>query len=221
MTQLDLTSWSLIHRAAVGKGASRERFARRYSGVIQGYFAARWRLPIAHEHVQDASQDVFVDCFKPGGALTHADAKKGQFRRFLYGVCKHIAISIERRLVRRTEHAVSHADRVDSDPSLSQSFDRAWARAIVKDAAALARERARGHETRTMGLLVMELRVAHDLPPREIAVRLGRGVHEIYELLRRAKLDLRAAFLEILAEHNPGASEGALKRRCLEIVRDL
>ena len=91
----------------------------------------------------------------------------------------------------------------------------------MKDAAALARERARGHETRTMGLLVMELRVAHDLPPREIAVRLGRDVHEIYELLRRAKLDLRAAFLEILAEHNPGASEGALKRRCLEIVGDL
>ena len=67
MPSPDATCWTLIRDAGGGDPAARERFARAYLPVVKAYLAARWRA--ARHSVEDAAQDVFVECFKNGGLL--------------------------------------------------------------------------------------------------------------------------------------------------------
>ena len=56
--------------AADGRAVDRAEFARRYAPVIRAYLGARWRGNGLAQEVDDAVQDVFVDCFSENGALT-------------------------------------------------------------------------------------------------------------------------------------------------------
>ncbi len=54
----------MIRDAAAGDPAGREEFAQRYLGVIRAYLAARWRGAALREDIDDATQAVFVECFR-------------------------------------------------------------------------------------------------------------------------------------------------------------
>jgi RNA polymerase sigma-70 factor (ECF subfamily) len=132
------TRWTLIQRAAAESPADREAFA---------HLRARWRSPALAGEIDDAMQQVFVDCFKPDGALGRADpAQAGGFRAFLYGVVRNVARGIERARATGPRQPSDSAP-IDAlpadDESLAQVFDRAWASAVLRDAAALQLERAR------------------------------------------------------------------------------
>ena len=88
MTSPDLTCWTLIRDAAAGDPAAREWFARVYLPVVTAYLAARWRS--TRHGVDDASQDVFVECFRAGGVLEKADPLRG-FRAVLLGAVRNVA----------------------------------------------------------------------------------------------------------------------------------
>ena len=71
MTDPDVTCWTLIHDAADGNANARDQFARLYDPVIRAYLGNRWKHSL--HSVDDAVQDVFVELFKPGGALGKVD----------------------------------------------------------------------------------------------------------------------------------------------------
>ena len=226
LTHLDVTSWSLIKRAAAGNPADRDAFAARYQQVVGAFFCARWKLPLDHYEVQDAAQEVFLECFKENGVLQRADPESGNaFRAFLYGVARRVAARVEHRISSRREQDADTAIRLEaienSEVTLSRAFDRAWARLVTTEAGKLAFAREKDRPVRRQGLLALQLRFAKGLPPREIAKRLDMDVATVYERLRGAKKDFRAAFLEVMAAYNPDATEAELVKRCRELAAQL
>ena len=221
MTRFDTTHWSVVLGAAEGDDAAREAFCQTYGRVIRSYLCARWRLPFEHENVDEGIQEVFLECFKEKGALTRADPER-PFRAFLYGVTSNTAVTLERRWRRRDrDHGVSgfDPDRVERDEAtLSQVFDREWARMVGQEARALFARRSAEGDASGRRAKCLELRYQRGLPPREIASQLDVKVERIYEMLHQAKADYRAALLEVMAQHHPGATKADLERICGELA---
>ena len=97
MEMQETTCWTMIQGAARGGAEDRERFAVRYAPVVRAYLEARWgNTPLA-EFLDDAVQEVFVECFKQDGVLDRADdIRFGNFRQFLLGVVRNVALRIEK-----------------------------------------------------------------------------------------------------------------------------
>jgi RNA polymerase sigma-70 factor (ECF subfamily) len=101
MPTSESTCWTVIRAAAAGSPADREELARRYLGVVRAYLAARWRGSGLRSDLDDAVQEVFVECFRSGGALEAAGAGRvPSFRAFLYGVIRNVARRFECRPAR-------------------------------------------------------------------------------------------------------------------------
>lgn len=205
----------------------KESFAQRYGPVLRAYLAARWRLPTDHERVEDATQEIFLQCFKKGGALERAEpGKGGGFRAFIYGVARNIATMAERSYHRRRDSGALSKDAVEwaeleaDEPSLSQVFDKAWAVMVTREARDLMARRAKDDSARRR-LAALELRYQEHKPPREIADHIGQDVTQVYELLRRARQEYRVALLEIMAAYHPHAGEQELEERCVELLQVL
>ena len=140
MPTSESTCWTMIRAAAAGDPAEREELARRYLGVVRAYLAARWRGTALREELDDATQAVFVECFRQGGVLDAAGSGRVPgFRAFLYGVIRNVARRFESRPVRAADPLPEIAT---DDASQSRLFDRTWAQAIMAEAAELQRDRA-------------------------------------------------------------------------------
>src|SRR5215213_7335839 len=137
MPASESTCWTVIRGAAAGSPADREELARRYLGVIRAYLGARWRVSGLRTDLDDAVQEVFVECFRSGGALEAAvSGRVPNFRAFLYGVVRNVA----RRFEGRPARAAGPLAEVPADEeSLSRTFERSWARALMAEAAGLQR----------------------------------------------------------------------------------
>ena len=203
----------MIRGAAAGRSEDKEEFARRYLPVVRAYLGARWRdLPLLGE-IDDAAQDVFLDCFKEHGALGRADpARPGGFRAYFYGVVRNVARRVEERRGQRREGqgpAEFDLDRVAAaGTSLSDIFDRAWGLAIVKQARARQAERAAQRGRRAQRRLdLLRLRLEDGLPIREIAQRWELDPALLHREYRRARMEFKEALLEVVAFHRPGPPE--------------
>jgi len=222
--RFDSTSWSLVTSAASGNRADGDAFTRQYAPLIRRYLAARWNLASQHDQVVEGCQEVLMQLFKPDGALAKADRTAGEFRGFLYGVVRNVALMIERKERRRrrlvgSESAFDPETVEDSEATLSQVFDRGWAEMLAEEAR--RRLAVRLGEERRDAYTCLELRYVDGLPPREIAKRVGRDVKEIYQLLRSARSEYRAALLDVMAEIHPDCTPDELERKWRELTRVL
>jgi RNA polymerase sigma factor (sigma-70 family) len=204
MPSSESTCWTVIRAAAAGSATDREELARRYLGVVRSYLAARWRgSPLRHDR-DDAVQEVFVECFRQGGVLEAAgDGRVPSFRAFLYGVVRNVA----RRFESRAAPAANPLPEIpDDEPSLSQLFERAWAQAIMAEAARLQRRGAteRGAEA-VQRVELLRLRFEENLPIRTIAQRWGVAADRLHHAYALARQEFRAALLEVVAFHHPGS----------------
>ena len=88
-----VTCWTLIQGAAAGEAKDRETFALLYEPVLRAYLGARWKHSPLLREMDDVVQDVFIECFKQGGALAGAGrrTRSGAFRAFLHGVVRNVA----------------------------------------------------------------------------------------------------------------------------------
>ncbi len=208
----------MIRDAAAGDPAQRERFARVYEPVVRAYLAARWHT--AGADLDDAVQDVFVECFRQGGVLERADpGRPGGFRAFLYGVVRNVARRAEARRHRRDEPRGEELDAMAADEeSLSKVFDRAWAKALMREAARLQQEEAtRKGEGAVRRVELLQLRFHDGLPIRAIAERWGEDAARLHHEYARAREEFRAALHEVLAFHHPG-SPADVERACAELL---
>ena len=204
MSTPESTCWTVIRAAAAGSPADREELARRYLGVVRAYLAARWRGSAPRDDLDDATQEVFVECFRRGGAVEAAGAGRvPNFRAFLYGVIRNVARRFESRPVR----AAGPLPEIAADEAgQSRLFDRTWAQAIMAEAARLQRTRAdeRGAEA-VQRVELLRLRFEEDLPIRAIAERWGVDPAPLHHAYALARQEFKAALLDVVAFHQPGS----------------
>src|SRR5262245_46755688 len=133
------TCWTVVRAAIAGGKSDREAFARRYSPVVRAYLGARWSGSGLLAEIDDAHQEIFVELFKPGGALERFQAGAGGgFRAFLFAVARNVALRIERERAQGLARGAGEIADLDAhardETSLSRAFDRAWAQGLLEEA---------------------------------------------------------------------------------------
>lgn len=215
----DATIWTMIQGAAAGDGVRRDEFTERYLPLVRRYLGERWRgSPLAGE-LEDAAQEVFVECLREGGVLESADAGRGGgFRAFLFGAVRNVARRFESGRSERARAGTAavlvevHAD----EEELGRTLDREWARCLMRQAAERHRRTAlaRGAAAR-QGVELLRLRFEEGLPIREIAARWGEDPAAVHRRYRQAREEFRKALRQVVAFHQPGASD--LDEECVRL----
>jgi len=223
MAHEEVTCWTVIQAAASGDRSEREAFARRYEPVIRDFLRSRWAGTPRANDIDDAVQEVFLECLKDGGALGRADTSRpGGFRAFLRGVVRNVALRHEADGAGKRFDPDDGGPDVDavvtSERGLSEAFDRAWARGIMREAASVMARRARsmGPEAeRRVDLL--HFRFYDGLPIREIANRWQVDPAVLHHEFATARREFREALTEVVAFHHPGPPV-AIERECAELL---
>jgi DNA-directed RNA polymerase specialized sigma24 family protein len=214
----DATCWTLIRDAAGGDAAARDRFARVYLPVVRAYLGARWRTAPHPPDLDDAAQDLFIECFRAGGLLEKADAgRPGGFRAFLLGAARNVARRHETRRRPPADRLPDGLPGEDTGPE--QAFDRAWARALLREAAAVQQNTAeRTGSAAVRRVQLLRLRFTDGLPIREIAKCWGEDAARVHHEYATARDEFRAALREVIAFHHPGSPGGELDRLAAELL---
>lgn len=214
------TCWTVIRAAAAGDATARETFSRSYLPPVRAYFGARWRSAALRDEIDDAVQEVFVELLRPDGALASTDSRHGGgFRAYLFGVARNVARRFEEKRGRRAAtDPVDPDEIVADDTSLSRVFDRGWARAVVRDAAALQKERAaRAGAEALRRVEILRLRFEEGLPVRDIAARLAEPADKVHHEYARARQEFEAALVEIVRDRQ-GGTPGEVRAECRRLV---
>jgi RNA polymerase sigma-70 factor (ECF subfamily) len=222
VAQAESTCWTLIQAAAAGGAGDREQFARCYGPVLRAYLASRWRSSPHLGELDDVVQEVFVECFKQAGVLERAEpGRVGGFRPFLYGVVRNVALRFEAQRGRRREQQPDSLDLdgvPDAEANLSRVFDRAWARAVLREAGRLQEQQARrAGEAACRRLELLRLRFHEGLPIREIARRWEKPAEVLHHEYARARQEFKAALLEVVAFHHP-SSPAEIEQECANLL---
>ena len=224
MERSESTCWTVIRDAAGGDREARGLFAERYEGIVRAYFKARWRGTRHLRDLDDAVQDLFTECFRSGGVLDRLDpSRPGGFRAFLYGVIRIVALRFEAAPGRRKEHVPPSdldLEHIAADETrVSVAFDRAWARAVLREAAerqaVMATERG---EAAVRRVQLLWLRFHEGLPIREIARRFECNVDAAHREYARAREEFREALAAVVAYHHPEATSGEIDRECAGLL---
>ncbi len=224
VAQTESTCWTVIQAAAAGSAGDRAEFARRYGPVVRAYLASRWHSSASRHEIDDAVQEVFVECFKQDGVLERADRGRGDFRPFLFGVVRNVALRVEGVRSSRERQQVPGSDLEaipDDGPSPSRVFDRAWARALFREAALEQGKKAADcGEAACRRVELLRLRFQENVPVREIARRWGMEAAVLHHEYAKARQEFKAALIEVVAFHHPG-SPAAVERECANLLTSL
>ena len=219
----DYTRWTVIRRAAQGIPEDQAEFVGRYGPVIRAYLGARWRHTPLFDEVEDAAQHVFMDCFKENGALGGADPDRGPgFRAYLFGVVRNVARDTERKRARSRERqptsSIDLATLASTEESCATTFDREWARGILREAAELQLARARENgpdAVRRHNLLA--LRYGQDLPIREIATRWDVDPARLHREYPKAREEFKRALMDVVRDLQ-GGDRRAVEAECARLL---
>lgn len=218
------TCWTIVRAAAQGDADARAEFARDYEPVIRDYLGYRWRQSRLIEELDDAVQEVFVECVKPTGVLERASPTRGEFRALLYGVIRNVARRCEerdsRRATERPQGSVYLDDLPGRSEALSRMFDRRWARAVLREAAvAHAQAARRGDAGMRRRYRVLQLRHRRGLAIRDVAAALGLlDVEAVHNDYRRARREFRGFLRERVARHTGAATAEAIDAQCRRVT---
>ncbi|MCA9319210.1 MAG: sigma-70 family RNA polymerase sigma factor [Planctomycetes bacterium] len=218
------TCWTLIEGAADGAKDARDLFVRRYGPVVKVYLMSRWHSRPELRDLDDALQDVFLECFKEGGALEKAERRRnGGFRAFLFGVTRNVAVRCEQRRARLnhrellTQGPGDDLAAVELDPDLA--FDRAWAQSTVREALEMMRRRAlvSGDEARAR-VELLECRFQRGMPIREIAAQRQVPAARIHHDYAQARREFHTSLRDVVA-FDLGGLEKDVHAECRDLLR--
>lgn len=217
MTPVDATCWTLVHAAAAGDQPAREQFARLYQPIARGYLAGRWQRSPLLSRLDDAVQDVFVECFKANGVLDKVVRSQPEgFRAFFHGVLRNVA----RRHEERHQPAAPLPDDHPADEtSLSRAFDNAWARTLLREAARVQAETAAESGARAVRRVeLLRLRFQDGLSIRDIAAKWNEDAAKLHHEFATARDEFRSALRRVLAFQMPTATEPQLDSACRDVL---
>jgi len=222
MDSTQSTCWELIEAAARGEPDSQQQFAALYGGLVRSFLAGIWRGTPHNHSVDDAAQDVFVECLKAGGALGRADRGRPEgFRAFLQGVVRNVARRHEMGLARLRQGSDGQdgASQVaDGGPSPSRALDREWALTVVREAAQRMADRAAGlGPAARRRVELLRLRFHEDRPIRTIAEEWALEADYLHHQYAKARREFRDMLESIVAQHFPG-SKDEVQRECARLI---
>jgi DNA-directed RNA polymerase specialized sigma24 family protein len=203
MPHTDSTCWTVIRAAAAGSEPDREELARRYIGVVRAYLVARWRGTGCAADVEDAVQEVLIECFRQGGVVdAAATGRVNSFRGFLFGVVRNVA----KRFESRPACLQLPLSEIESDEQCqSQLFERTWARNIMQEAAQRQKQWATGQGAEALQRVeLLRLRFEQNQPIRVVAAQWGVPASHLHHAYALARREFKAALLEVVAFHYPG-----------------
>ena len=187
----------MIQAAAGGVEKDREAFAGWYGPAVRAYLGERWKSSPFIGSLDDAVQEVFVECFKQGGVLErHDEISKGSFRAFFYGVVRNVALRIESRKTRtRESQPVTEFDFV---------FDWAWARSILREATVrMGLAAMKEGEVAKKRVQLLHFRFYEGLTLRDTARRLDMDPQKVYREFDRALKTFKGVLRDVIAFHCP------------------
>jgi len=207
----------VIRGAANGNAEDKEQFARRYLPAVRAYLGARWRRGPLADQVDDATQEVFFECFR--GALVRADESRA-FRGLLYGIARNVARRHEERRKKKREVQADEWSGVPADEeSLADTFDREWAQSILD----LARDRQAG-KARQEGIdaerriRLLELRFEDGMPIRDIARLWEASPEHLHREYAKARREFKQSLIEVVGEHQSG-DDASVETECALLLR--
>ena len=219
----DETCWTVIRGAASGNARDQSAFSRKYLPVVRAYLVARWQDAALEQSLEDAIQDVFIECFRAEGVLEKVDQDRpGGFRAFLFGVVRNIALRTEHshlgRQARKSPDSFHPELAAAREATLSKVFDRAWAKSVMEQAVALQRQKALGlGEAALQRVELLKLRFMEGVPIREIAARWHMDPSDVHVAYRGARKDFRNCLRQIVAFHSPRKGSN-LDGECLRLL---
>ena len=148
-------------------------------------------------NIDDAAQEVFVECLRQNGVLQRADQNcPGGFRAFLFGATRNVARRFEERVVRNRERQHNTdviMSTLDDDPSLSVVFDRGYATTLLREAFELYELRsAAGGEEMEQRVALLRRRFQDDVPIRDISGEWKVKAKVLHRRLDRARRNFTA-----------------------------
>jgi RNA polymerase sigma-70 factor (ECF subfamily) len=167
--------------------------------------------------VDDAVQDVFVECFKERGVLGRVSASQpNEFRAFFHGVLRNTA---RRHEEKQRPAAPIPEDHAADETSLSRAFDRVWARSLLHEAARVQAETAAAAGERALKRIeLLRLRFQDGLPIREIAARWNEDAAHLHHEFATARAEFRAALKQVMAFHLPNATGSQIEAACRDVL---
>jgi RNA polymerase sigma-70 factor (ECF subfamily) len=211
------TCWELIEGAAAGQDHDRAEFVRRYGGIARSYLAQRWKGSPLLQELDDAVQEVYVECFRENGVLARANpGRSGGFRAYYFGVIRNVGRRHEQQFKRRSLGHTPEGFDLTTLPSreegLARAFDRAWAKAIMRQAAEHLRGLAEDAGAEAVERLeLLRLRFYQDKPIREIAAMWNVDAAVLHRQYARARKEFEAALYDVVSWHH-SATPGAIRR---------
>lgn len=225
MTDAHETCWTLIRRAAVGEAGARSQFTRSYERLIRAYLVRRWQGSAHAADVDDAAQEVLLECLGDGDPLRRADPGR-EFRSYLLGIVRNVALRFERQRGRRHEQLAggesAFVDMPGRELALSQFFDRQWAQAMVDEARALVRAQADSGDPRAkLHAELLELRFGKGMPIRDIAAQWQMDADAVHRAYAKARERFRQCLRQVVQFHatGEGADLDAECQRVFELLR--
>jgi RNA polymerase sigma factor (sigma-70 family) len=217
------TCWTVLRAASSGDAGARSMFARSYAGLIRAYLKHRWRDRPVAAHVDDAIQDTFVECYKPGGVLERAKPGRGDFRALLYGVIRNVARRYEERTAKSIHRAPGESVYLDELPhqadALSRLFERSWAQSLLREAVEQHRTASEnGDPEANRRFRILRMRHDDGLPVREIAATLGEAdVARVHNDYRRARREFAVHLRAVVGKHT-GAEGDDIDIECRRLT---
>ena len=178
--------------------------------MVWAYLAARWQGSRLLQELDDTAQEIFIECLRGGGVLDRARADQpGGFRAFLYGAARNVALRVESRRARQGAREPADLEAIPSgEDALSRVFDRAWAKAVVREAAERqAVLAAKSGEAAVRRVELLKLRFHEGMPIREIARLWDMDAASLHHEYARARREFLAALQDVIASHHPGSPE--------------
>jgi RNA polymerase sigma-70 factor (ECF subfamily) len=106
----------------------------------------------------------------------------------------------------------------DDEARLSHAFDRAWAKALLREAGRMQEERARSAGTAACRRVeLLRLRFHDGLKIRQIAARWQVDAAVLHHEYARARQEFAAALRDVVAFHHPGSPE-AIEQECANLL---
>ena len=219
----DVTCWTLIESAADGDRAARDVFVERYLPVVRAYLSARWKERVSPAELEDAVQEVFVECLKREGVLEKNRSRRGAgFRAYLFGAVRNVALRAEETRARKLDAPRTDVFEADghaaADVSSSRAFDRAWAAAIVREAAEKQRVRARNEgESALRRVELLRLVFQEERGIADIARDWDVPPEALHREYAKARAEFAEALKGVVAFHVT-ESDAAVERECRDLM---
>jgi len=141
--------------------------------------------------------------------------RPGGFRAFLLGAARNIA---RRHEVRRRPNNPLPDEVLADDTGPAEAFDRAWARALLREAAAAQQTSAEGAGPAAVRRIqLLRLRFHEGLPIRDIARLWGEDAAKLHHEYATAA-EFRTALRVVIAIHHPGATVEDRDRLAVELL---